>query len=619
MDEPQDSFKWFGEGFNGFPKSLPEDCVEYAIYIIDSKLNDSDKRTQLRKVQSDGQKLISELTKGFIWQREGIQFTLEHSESQSFLRGRTNYGDSVEDEWLVVYFLRELSIRFPEIWIRVVDTDGQFLLIEAAGVLPHWLNPEIADFRAWLNNGHLLVVPLDTIRAGGPQARSVISVSSLNESLYFLEHHRAQLIKSPTIQAEAFYRLQKYPQQIFDSLHHAIIKIPRNLAWVLRDDPAYVSPAVEAFYLRDPIALRPLQARDSHELIFPPTDLVRVSTTFTKVGYAQLKSQQFDAPKAWIEASRAQDEPTSQVEGEMGMKLSCGFEMLLRDSQNQDKKTVREIKLMLDDLQADADLLPNDDDIHQWGLREDEEDWLDIDFEDFEKELGGREGTSAAGARKGFGDKRAQENLRKMVARFEDFLHDDDAAGTAGAEYLDDMDGDDDDDDHSALSDDSDDAGEDKDISFNEDKFTEMMREMMGMPSSATDHNHSSEAYPSNNDRVDSVSQYDKEDKALRQVMQTIEIELREAGALDLDANQGCDVSKPLSKAIDLRSGRMDQTGIPSLVAEKVEEEEDMSLDYNFAKNLLESFQSQGGNSGPGSNLMGMLGVQLPRKDSELK
>lgn len=67
-------------------------------------------------------------------------------------------------------------------------------------------------------------------------------------------------------------------------------------------------------------------------------------------------------------------------------------------------------------------------------------------------------------------------------------------------------------------------------------------------------------------------------------------------------------MSKPLSEAIDLGSGMMDQTGIPLLVAEKVEEE-DMSLDYNFAKNLLESFQSQGGNSGPGSNLMGMLGT----------
>jgi hypothetical protein len=52
-----------------------------------------------------------------------------------YLHGVTNYGDSVEDEWLIVYML------------KVVDTDGEFLLIEAANALPRWLNPEIADNR----------------------------------------------------------------------------------------------------------------------------------------------------------------------------------------------------------------------------------------------------------------------------------------------------------------------------------------------------------------------------------------------------------------------------------------------------------------------------------------
>lgn len=64
-----------------------------------------------------------------------------------YLNGITNYGDSVEDEWLVVYILKELSSRFPTLWIKVVDSDGEFLLIEAANALPRWLNPEIADNR----------------------------------------------------------------------------------------------------------------------------------------------------------------------------------------------------------------------------------------------------------------------------------------------------------------------------------------------------------------------------------------------------------------------------------------------------------------------------------------
>lgn len=65
----------------------------------------------------------------------------------SFLHGRTNFGDSIEDEWLIVYLLRELSKQFPQSWIRMVDSDGEFLLVEAADALPKWLNPEVAANR----------------------------------------------------------------------------------------------------------------------------------------------------------------------------------------------------------------------------------------------------------------------------------------------------------------------------------------------------------------------------------------------------------------------------------------------------------------------------------------
>lgn len=63
------------------------------------------------------------------------------------LQGRTNYGDSIEDEWVIVYFLRELTKRHKDIWVKVADSDGEFLLIEAAGTLPAWIEPEVADNR----------------------------------------------------------------------------------------------------------------------------------------------------------------------------------------------------------------------------------------------------------------------------------------------------------------------------------------------------------------------------------------------------------------------------------------------------------------------------------------
>lgn len=68
-------FKWFGEGFEGFPKSLPDDCVEYCIFHVDNATEGIELRDQLRKVQVAATKLTKALTKDFIWQKEG--FTLE--------------------------------------------------------------------------------------------------------------------------------------------------------------------------------------------------------------------------------------------------------------------------------------------------------------------------------------------------------------------------------------------------------------------------------------------------------------------------------------------------------------------------------------------------------------
>lgn len=78
MKEQQDDFKWFGEGFEGFPRRLPEDCVEYTIFIIDTELRDYEVRQTLRDVQASANVLTKKLLKDFIWQRENFKLDLTH-------------------------------------------------------------------------------------------------------------------------------------------------------------------------------------------------------------------------------------------------------------------------------------------------------------------------------------------------------------------------------------------------------------------------------------------------------------------------------------------------------------------------------------------------------------
>ncbi|KAH8819624.1 SGT1 protein-domain-containing protein [Xylogone sp. PMI_703] len=631
MEGPKDDFKWFGEGFDGFPRRLPDDTVEYTLLIIDSKLTSQKEIVaRLEAVRKESLKLCEELLRDYIWQRDPFKLELHTGKGVVYLHGQTNYGDSVDDEWLIVYILRELSTRFPELWVRVTDTDGEFLLIEAANALPRWLNPEIADNRVWINKGSLHIISPSPNT--GSSTTEVISISrslSFDKAREIICFSPEMLVHSPLIEAEAFYRLRNYPAQIKESLHYAPVTIPRKLAYILHERPASIAPAVEAFYLRDPIALKPLNGTKS-DLIFPPDDLVTVSVRFTKVLYAQLRSQRFPPPDSWKEIfsppklSASSTIPPRKIHDQLetGMKLACGFEMLLQDTKSSDNRLVREIKILLDDLDVDGDLsLPSDSEILTWAdaSRADDETWLNINFEDFEKELQGKaekkvsekssEGKKVFGPERppGFGDARTQADLKKIVERFEAFMNDDEA-GVEGAE-LDEMDFDDDDD----NDDDEDSEEEDKAISFDEEEFTRMMKEMMGIPSAET--NDPGMAKPTNNDKLRDVEsdeeQSEKEEEEIRKLMEGMEAELKAAGALNLDP--------PSNKQRKLKEKSPEVQKNDAGPAGPTEDDSDaeLDIDFNLAKNLLESFKSQGGMAGPGGNLLGMMGMQLPRDEDD--
>ncbi|OCL01229.1 SGT1 family protein Sgt1 [Glonium stellatum] len=610
-----DDFKWFGEGFEGFPKRLPDDCVEYIIHIIDSKLSDTQTRERLQSVQKVATELEKNLLKEYIWQRDSFGLQLVHGEGTWLLRGRTNYGDSVADEWLIVYLLRELSKKFPEAWVRVYDTDGEFLLIEAANALPKWLNPEVAENRVWINNFKLFIIPIT--------ASSTSKSLTLTEALTFISASPSTLLNIPSLESEAFHRLLPYPNAISQTLHHSLLPIPRKLAAILHANPAYIAPAVEAFYLRDPIALRSLQPKDTKtSLRFPPEDFINMRVRFTKVLFAQLRSQEWVPPGVWEDALASllanSEGNHAEEKAEMGIKLTAGFEMLVKDRQHRDTRAVREVLLLLEDIETGDEPLPTNEEIQGWGTVDDDEGWLDINFEDFERELAGKPSKNAdaegkAGKGKdektsGFGDKAAQENLRKMVERFEAFLNDD-AAGIEGAEGLDDMDIDNDDEEDADGSGESED---DEEIEFDEKEFARMMREMMGMPSAEGDATLVEEARALA--RVQELNSDDEGDgenehEEIRKVMERMEAELNESGALNLDPTP-----RKIAAAKNVIKGKGKQKiSEPDDTAEESSDGEDeINIDFNLAKNLLESLKGQGGMAGPTGNLMGLMGVHLP-------
>lgn len=409
-----------------------------------------------------------------------------------------------------------------------------------------------------------------------------------------------------------------------------------------------------------------------------------ISVRLTKVLYAQLKSQHFDPPPVWrdhfkIRSAELEELSLSESEEgrqalqrlqtlarlELGMKLTTGFEILARGAEKSDSRVAREVALLLEDLAEDGEenALPSDEEIKRWKDvdREDDDGWMDIDFADFERELAGQteqqqqqqkgstEGT--AGEMPTFGDATTQADLRKIVSRFEAFLNDE-TAGLDGAE-IDEMDQDDDDEDEDSDMDTDDSEDEDKEVSFDEEQFSRMMREMMGIPTTTTPTTTGSETTasqkpdmkPKNKGKEKASSSSDDEDEdeesmgkdeqeELEALMAQMEKELNWYGALQLDP-QKPKTSKTFTRALkgEVQGGSSKgetQEVVAKTTAvdgESDDEEEDdgeeegegddVDLDYNLAKNLLESFKSQAGMAGPAGNLLGLMGMTLPRDEED--
>ena len=84
MDGINDAFQGFGGEFQGFPRHLPDDCVEYTLLIIDSKIKSQKERlSRLEAVRKESMRLTDTLLKEYIWQRDSFKLEVKNDDGMS--------------------------------------------------------------------------------------------------------------------------------------------------------------------------------------------------------------------------------------------------------------------------------------------------------------------------------------------------------------------------------------------------------------------------------------------------------------------------------------------------------------------------------------------------------
>ncbi|XP_037659865.1 protein ecdysoneless homolog isoform X3 [Choloepus didactylus] len=301
-----------------------EDTVEYRLFLLPDEPTDPEKHKEiLQKYIERIMTQFAPLLVSYIWQNQ--PFNLKYIPGKggvpAHMFGMTEFGDNTEDEWFIVYLIKQITKEFPDLVARIEDNDGEFLLIEAADFLPKWLDPDNSVNRVFFHHGELCIIPVPR----KPAAVSWLPTTppTVPQALNIISAHPEKILASESVRAAVNRRISGYPEKVQASLHRAHCFLPAGAVAVLRQHPRLVAAAVQAFYLRDPTDLRACRIFKT----FLPETRIMTSVTFTKCLYAQLVQQRFVPDRRSGYRLPPPSHPQYRAH-ELGMKLAHGFEIL---------------------------------------------------------------------------------------------------------------------------------------------------------------------------------------------------------------------------------------------------------------------------------------------------
>ncbi|XP_077634684.1 protein ecdysoneless homolog isoform X1 [Crocuta crocuta] len=301
-----------------------EDAVQYHLFLIPDEPRDPEEHKEiLQKYIERIMTRFAPLLVPYIWQNQpfNLRYKPRKGDVPAHMFGMTKFGDNIEDEWFIVYIVKQITKEFPELVARIEDSDGEFLLIEAADFLPKWLDPDNSANRVFFHQGELCIIPAS--RKPGAVSWLPPTPPTIPQALNIISTYPEKILASESIQAAVNRRIRGYPEKIQASLHRAHCFLPAGIVSVLKQRPRLVAAGVQAFYLRDPIDLRACRIFKT----FLPETRIMTSVTFTKCLYAQLVQQRFVPDRRSGYKMPPPSHPQYRAH-ELGMKLAHGFEIL---------------------------------------------------------------------------------------------------------------------------------------------------------------------------------------------------------------------------------------------------------------------------------------------------
>ncbi|KAF8640995.1 hypothetical protein AX17_000640 [Amanita inopinata Kibby_2008] len=283
------------------PPAISEDTLQYALYPP-PKLTDVHSTTSLVACVLD---VVHDLLAEFIWHRDSFELkVVKNPDAEGYiLQGRMRVGDSVDDEWCAVWLLKEISSK----WDLAISRRFRRKLPGTAESDVEGEDEDEVEDDEWI---------------------------CADDAVRLVRDSTCDTLAPEAVEKIVWQRISGYPAALKNHVHLAKAWIPLDIAKALTVDPSLVQKAVETFYTRDA-----LQLRAAHRMSrFPPHTSVLRPIKLTRTAYAQLVGQKFFPPK--IFGSWQEREVTKEWRWrDLGMKIAVGFEMLYQEAKSRSSIT----------------------------------------------------------------------------------------------------------------------------------------------------------------------------------------------------------------------------------------------------------------------------------------
>ncbi|KXS18478.1 SGT1-domain-containing protein [Gonapodya prolifera JEL478] len=326
--------------------TAPDDVLEYAVYLPPPDQNTSAVRYRenLDRILMDITAFVIPYIKDYTWTSEGFNLAIfesgEADPPYPFLRGSTSFSDAVEDEWVLIWLLYQISRKVEGAVVSLSDPDGPPDLIHAAPHLPPWLDPSTSPNRCFVHDGSPHIIPLK-YPLGRP--RGIPAKLSLSHALTLVRDRAQPTLASTAVHGSIERKLSRYPNALKESAHSFACRLPLPAARAIHADWDLAGLALARFLGRTPgdmgraadmkgvLGRTAPGASNGGRKDGSMVQWVRMITRVSRRTYARATGMKFYPPKVVRGVIKGEEGGKEWTEWDIGVKLAVGLEMLFQD------------------------------------------------------------------------------------------------------------------------------------------------------------------------------------------------------------------------------------------------------------------------------------------------